>query len=122
MANYVVWMDGEKATVYDLKPGKIDSTHVEKAVHKHHTSSDANKHKGEDHYFHEIALKLSGAKEILIVGPGQAKVQFKHHLENHHHANLAKAVVGVETVDHPTENQILATARKFFKNYDLFNS
>jgi len=53
---------------------------------------------------------------------GLAKDHFKTHLETHHTAGLAKRIIGMEVVDHPTDNQILAASRKFFKTYDLFNN
>jgi stalled ribosome rescue protein Dom34 len=86
----------------------------------HHRHTDPKKHKDSDKMFHEIATHLNGATEILVMGPGQAKDHIVSHLKNHHHEQLAKKVVGVETVDHPTDNQILDHARRFFKKIDVF--
>jgi hypothetical protein len=35
-----------------------------------------------------------------------------------HNPQLKKIIAGVETVDHPTDGQIVAMARKFFKVTD----
>ena len=56
---------------------------------------------------------LKGAQEILVVGPAQAKLQLIKHIHAHDHAMVNK-VVGVETVDHPTDAQVAAYARKYF--------
>ena len=56
---------------------------------------------------------LSGATEILIVGPGHAKLELIKHIHAHDH-DLVKKVVGVETVDHPGDGQLVAFTRKYF--------
>jgi hypothetical protein len=52
-------------------------------------------------YYHQIAA-LAGAQEILVVGPAQAKLQLIKHLHAHDPA-VAARVIGVETVDHPSD-------------------
>jgi hypothetical protein len=64
-------------------------------------------------YYHRVAQALAGASEILIVGPAQAKLQLIKHIHAHDAALVSK-VVGVETVDHPTDGQLVAYARKYF--------
>ncbi len=56
---------------------------------------------------------LDGATEILIVGPGHAKLELIKHIHSHDHGVVDK-VVGVETVDHPSDAQLVAYARKYF--------
>ena len=34
-------------------------------------------------FYHELAQKLINAKELVVMGPGIAKEQFKHHCESH---------------------------------------
>jgi len=63
--------------------------------------------------------KLHGIAEILIVGPGTAKQELMSFLEQHH-PDLAKRVVGVTAVDHPTEPQLIALAHEQFKRIDLW--
>ncbi len=125
MSAYVVWIDSREAKIFHLKPGKVDLKHL----HAHgdeHTGKRAHgrrvdsHHPGADKLFHEVAQEIQDATEVLIVGPGEAKGHLKKHFETHHHGALAQKVVGVEPMDHLTENQILAFARKFFKAHDLF--
>ena len=69
------------------------------------------------HYYHAIVEALKGATEILVVGPAQAKLQLIKHIHTHDKA-LSDKVVGVETVDHPTDGQVVAYARKYFAAKD----
>lgn len=48
-----------------------------------------------------------------MVCPAQAKLQRIKHIQAHHPQLMAN-VVGVETVDHPTDGQLVAYARKYF--------
>ena len=58
-----------------------------------------------------------GVEEILIVGPGGAKTELHHDLQARH-ASVAQHVVAVEGSDHPSDGQLLAFARKYFKRID----
>ncbi|MBK9324335.1 MAG: hypothetical protein IPM97_15530 [Bdellovibrionaceae bacterium] len=123
MSACVVWMDSEHAKIF-----KISEKGIEKLDVKHHEAHpigshhDAHKHNSEERFFHAVAKAVGKADELLVFGAGIAKSHFKSHLENHHHADLAKHLVGVETLDHLTDNQILESARKFFKKYNTYNS
>jgi stalled ribosome rescue protein Dom34 len=117
MAACIVWLDHKEAQIFHLSKDGTKKDHVKK-----HGSEHAHGHNPEDEkFFHEVAGKLANVNELLIMGPGLAKNHFKAHLENHHHTAIAKSIVGVESVDHPTENQLLEQARKFFKSYDAFH-
>ena len=58
---------------------------------------------------------LADAGAILITGPANAKTALINHIEQHAPALKAK-IRGVEALDHPTDGEILALARKFFKD------
>lgn len=68
-------------------------------------------------YYHAIAQSLKGAEEILVVGPAQAKLQLIKHLHSHD-PQVGNKVVGVESIDHPTDAQLVAYARKYFITKD----
>jgi hypothetical protein len=55
--------------------------------------------------------------EVLIVGPGLAKGELVKHLGSHDPV-WRKKIVGVETVDHPTDKEVVAHARKYFRVED----
>ncbi len=123
MSAYVIWIDSAEAKVFKLKAGAVETKHLHPHGHKHHIEPVGKKHTHHPEWeslFKDVETHIGDASEILILGPGEAKTAFKSHLEKHAHG-LASKVVGLETTDHPTENQILAHARKFFKASDLFS-
>jgi hypothetical protein len=56
---------------------------------------------------------IRSAESILIFGPGEAKGELKQRLENE---KLHGNIVGIETVDKMTDNQIVAKVRQHFLN------
>ena len=64
-----------------------------------------------DQYFDEVIAELHDASSILIFGPGEAKGEFKKRLE---HKGLGERIVGVETTDKMTDNQIAAKVREHY--------
>ena len=70
-----------------------------------------------ERFYHDVAQALEGAEEILVVGPATAKLELIKHVHKHDHA-LASKIVGVETVDHPTEGELLKYVREYFRAAD----
>ena len=62
-------------------------------------------------YYDEVIAYIRDAESILIFGPGEAKDELKKRLEGHH---LGGRIVGIETVDKMTDNQIAAKIRQHF--------
>lgn len=123
MSAYVVWIDTDHARVFKLQSpamGGANQKAYRRRVVKHHTSSDPEKQKDCEAFFHQIADAVRDAEELLLLGPGLAKEHFKSHLARHHHAALASRVIGTQTVDQMSDAQVLATSREFFKIYSLF--
>jgi len=120
MAACILFIDSDHAKIFKLNPGKMDSSELKKHEQKHHNTGEKNE-EHEKHFFNEVISHLKDSSELLIVGPGLAKNRFKSHLEAHHHQDLAKKVVGSETIDHPTDAQIVAVGKKFFTAYDVFH-
>jgi stalled ribosome rescue protein Dom34 len=118
MAYAVLWIDTEEAKIFKFRPGNTERLDLKRTASEHHGLED----KAASAYFHRVADHLKDATELLVVGPGLAKKHFIHHLEHHNHQALAKKVIAVENMDHPTDNQIKAEARKFFRTHDLFES
>ena len=121
----VVWIDHSEAHVihFDAEASesevvKTKSTHP----HLHHKSgSTGSGHSGSDkHYLHAVIEAVADAQEILVVGPGKAKLELLRHADQHD-PKIAAKIVGVETVDHPTDRQLLAYARKAFVRIDQLN-
>jgi stalled ribosome rescue protein Dom34 len=118
----VVWLDHREAKVVDFS---IDDKHVVNVHHRgghrqvhHKAGSTGSGHSADDgHFFDAIVTALDDAQEVLVTGPGNAKVGFREYVTKRH-AAVAKRIVGVETLDHPTEGELLAFARKYFKRVD----
>lgn len=114
----VVWIDHDEAHVIGFGP----DTHEGKVVRAHghaHRREGAHGHgrHGDPAFFDEVARAVGDTAEVLVVGPASAKKEFVAHLERHA-AGLHKRVLGVEAVDHPSERELLAFARRWFKPVD----
>lgn len=124
MSHYhaVVWIDHREARVFHFSPTEAEklTLHPDKpAKHLHHKAGELGSgHAGADHDFlHAVAQAFADAGAVLITGPGNAKNQLVKHIESHD-AALKKLVAGVETIDHPSDGQLVAHARKYFKAED----
>ena len=114
----VVWLDHAEAHVMhfnrdDVEKQLIHPADPHKNLHIKSGKLGSGKAHEDQKYYHDIALALDGASEILVVGPANAKLQFIKHIQAHDHGLIDK-IIGVETVDHPTDAQVVAYARKYF--------
>lgn len=118
----VLWIDHVHARVIDFS---VDDRHVtaverdteQRQVHRRSGTPGSGKQPVDHVFFDDVATALGDAREILIVGPGGAKQELMHDLQARH-AGVAKRVVAVETADHPSDGELLAFARKYFKKVD----
>ena len=62
-------------------------------------------------YYDRVVARIRDASSILIIGPGEAKIELQSSLEA---AALGGCIVGIQTVDKMTERQIEATVREHF--------
>ena len=85
-------------------------------IHRHPKgAAEAHEHPDDlKRFFDEVAKALMGAEEILIVGPSTAKLQFVKYVHQHQRAMEPK-IVGLETVDHPTDAQLVAYVKGYFQ-------
>jgi hypothetical protein len=125
----VVWLDHAEAHVMHFSPEEVEKQTIRPAdAHKNlHIKSGPRAGSGkaleDQKYYHDIAHALEGASEILVVGPANAKLQLIKHIHAHDHG-LVDKILGVETVDHPSDAQVVAYARKYFlaKDQMLFQA
>jgi stalled ribosome rescue protein Dom34 len=114
----VVWLDQHEAIVLELQPDDFEASIVKAPashIHRHAKGATEAKSHPEDlkHFFHDLVHALSSAQEILVVGPGVAKLHFIKYVHKNAH-DLEPKIIGVETVDHPTDAQLVAHARSYF--------
>lgn len=118
----VVWIDHHEARILDFNAEDANADKVtpkHKATRKHaQFTGRASWRESEDAaFFDEVAAKLAGAGEILIVGPANAKLGFLKRLQQKH-SPVADHVVGIETVDHPSNAELVDYARAYFRKAD----
>jgi stalled ribosome rescue protein Dom34 len=119
----VVWIDHHEARVFHFNPTDVDRLVVrpnDPTRHIHHkANSIGSGHAAEDQNFLDaVAHAIADAGTILITGPANAKTELIKHIHQHE-PQLMKAIVGIETVDHPSDAQLVAHARHYFKAEDL---
>jgi stalled ribosome rescue protein Dom34 len=115
----IVYLDHHHARVFHLdgtQQGGLKLTEAAQRETDHRHRGDGKKPSHEA-FFRAVAASLKDAQEILVVGPGTARSEFKHHLEQHD-AAVDQHVVAVEAVDHPSEPQLLALAKRRFRAID----
>ena len=116
-----VWIDHQEAKIYHVDAATFEAKDIHapgRHVHRHPTVTADHKHPIDlQHFFKDVVHALEGAEEILIVGPATAKLELIKYVHKHLPA-LDHKIVGVETVDHPTDGQLVAYARKYFRKVD----
>ena len=124
LSHAVVWIDHQEAHVIQFNAESHECARVttkSKHGHIHQKAGVLTGHHqvSSQAYLHEVVGAIAGSNEILIVGPGVAKLELIKHI-NHHDVKISNKVVGIETVDHPTDGQLLAYAKKYFLRVDNF--
>ena len=120
MSKFVaVWMSHTEARVFHIEAAHTETEKLSAPSHHifhTHPPKGAEGTKAHDEesqkFFHELTTALEGTDSLLIVGPSTGKLAFIRYLHTHAKALEAK-VVGVETVDHPTDGQLVAYAKKY---------
>lgn len=123
----VVWIDHTEARVFSVQPERVGHVHPEAIdettilspqhlIHRHPKGRGEAKEHPDDatRFFSEVARALDGIDAVLIVGPSSAKLEFLKYVQDHDRT-LRTKVAGIETVDHPTDREIVAYARRYFK-------
>lgn len=124
MSHYhaVVWIDHAEARIFSFNPEEVDATRIlahppHRQVHHKAGTIGAGKVEEDRNFLADVAAALNESGEILIVGPATAKLELIRYLHRYHPGLEAK-VVGIETADHPTDHQIVAHARRYFRVAD----
>jgi stalled ribosome rescue protein Dom34 len=119
MRHAVVWIDHKEARVFAVDAQAVSPSIVQSApahIHRHPKDQEVrvrNHPDDEQRFFHEVTRVLEGGGQILLVGPSKTKLHFLRYLQRHEHA-LEARIVGIETVDHPTDAQLVAHLRDYF--------
>ncbi len=129
MSHYhaVVWIDHAEAHVMHISPDDVESSVLRPANPHHKLHHKRGTDKGgavgsgrspeDQHFYHDVVEALKGAQEILVVGPANAKLNLVKHIHTHD-PQMSDKVIGVESIDHPSDGQLVAYARKYFTAAD----
>ena len=127
-----LWIDHRKALIVAVSDKGEETRVIESNVEKQPgrfagvrstTSFEAQKVQADDSrerrftgqlnaYYDEVVAAVREAESILLLGPGEAKGEFKKRLEGDKLGGLIEAV---ETVDAMTDRQIAAKVREYFQ-------
>ena len=109
----VVWMDHQEAHVVMFDREHVEAQRIRsRSLHKHQgKASDTAA------FYADVAAALTGTREVLLTGPGLARHAFRDWCTSHQQG-IAKAVVDSITSDHPSDAQLVAMAKQYFKRFD----
>lgn len=109
----VVWIDHTEAHVVMFDREHAQAQRIKSRSHHKH----AGKAGDSAAFFADTAQALVGTHEVLLTGPGLARTEFRDWCTRHQPA-VAAAVVDSIAADHPTDGQLVALARQYFKKFD----
>jgi stalled ribosome rescue protein Dom34 len=117
-----IWIDHREARVFHFGPTDVETLVLhpdDPTRHIHHKANSI----GSGHamtspdYLHEVAESVADAGAVLITGPANTKTELVEYIHLHN-PKLGKAIAGGETVDHPSDAQLVAYARKYLTATD----
>jgi stalled ribosome rescue protein Dom34 len=121
-----VWIDHREAKIFHFDAETSDTatvhnSHAHQHLHHKANAGDSGHAPVDKEYLQRVTAQLATAGAILIVGPGSAKTELRTYIQAHQ-PQLGAKISAVESVDHPTDGQVLAHARKFFVADDRMHS
>jgi hypothetical protein len=127
-----IWIDHRKAVIVSASGDKVTTRTLESDVEPHSRYSgragfptpegrqdEGGEKKYEERYrqhlgryYDEVISHLGRPEALLILGPGEAKLQLQERLS--HSKALSKCIVGIETTDKLTDPQIVAKVKEYY--------
>ena len=109
----VVWMDHNDAHVLMFDREHVESQRIQSRSHHKHQGKAGDV----TELFGAVAQALAGTRAVLLTGPGSACNEFRDWCASHAKA-AADVIVDSIATDHPTDNQLVALAKQYFKKFD----
>ena len=109
----VVWLDSAQAHVLMFDREHVEAQRIKSRSHHKHQGKDS----ADPNYFPGIAAALAGTHEVLLAGPGATRTEFLAWCTSHQPL-VAKVIVDNVAADHPSDAQLVAMARQYFKKFD----
>jgi stalled ribosome rescue protein Dom34 len=114
-----VWLDHHEAHIFHTTASTLDEVVVESPrahtqLHRKSGSDDGHRVAEDQRYYRDVAGALTDAVDVLVLGPATAKLELIKYAQRHD-PRLGEKIVGVETVDHPTDRQLIAYIQRYFR-------
>lgn len=111
----VVWLDHHQAEILQFDPEHVQASKVK--ARTSHTRTHGNGVRTEHEFHAHVCDALTGVPEVLVTGSKTSLKDFRRYVDKHR-AALAPHIFGYEAVDHPSQPQLVALARRFFLKAD----
>ena len=113
----VIWIDHREARVFHFNPTDVEKLvlhpdYPTKHIHHKANSIGSGHVQADNDFLHAIAASVADAGAVLITGPANAKAQLVKHIDQHD-PQLMKIIAGVETVDHPSDAELVSYAKHY---------
>ncbi len=120
----VVWIDHNEARVFHFNADDVEKT----VIHPHNSDKQRRREKQSGHagpdtanFLEAVTLAIADAGAIMVTGPGGEKTELLKHIVLKH-PRLQGAIEAVEAADHPSDNALVAHARKVMLAADRMRS
>lgn len=127
--NVGVWIDHDKALIVQLQGSKEVRMQLASEVERHtrqhgggrpatpfgvsETRADRRRENQIKAWCREVMEAVADADRIYLLGPGEAKRDLLREMEKSR--SMAGKIVGCDSADHMTENQVAAQVREYFR-------
>ncbi len=109
----VVWMDHQEAHVVMFDRDHAEAQRIQSRSHHKHQGKASDT----AFLYAEVAQALTGTHEVLLTGPCLARNEFRDWCAAHQKSTAATIVDSIAS-DHPSDAQLVALARQYFKKFD----
>lgn len=131
-SRFGLWIDHRRAFIIQISGNEARTENIESNLEKHVRAAGGSRsvtpygpqdvfaedrvdRKFQLHlkqFYNRVAESLQGAESIFIMGPGEARNEFRKHLEKS--KQLPRPVIEVAPADKMTDAQIVAKTKDFF--------
>ena len=119
-----IWIDHKKAVIVTISAGHVSTKTLVSDVGPHRRYAGAQESGGEkkyeerhrhelDRYYDDVISQLGEPDALLLLGPGEAKLQLKDRLGRSN--SLSQSIVAVESTDKLTDPQIVAKVKEHYR-------
>ncbi len=120
MSYKTVWIDHKHVYLFEYNSNTLIKDKYLEKKEEEDTGQEISEGHQREHlliFFKGIVEEIGNTEQLLLLGPGTAKNEFMHYCENHH-LNLAKKIVGVQTMkSNPRRSEVMKASKLFYDQY-----